>query len=176
MVGTDADRPLATTDGRSTDHNLVDAKGHWIHAMLRRKVGDANYFRVMRELLDSLGEEEALTVRAYRETFHAALPELALETFFEQWLDRPGAPHLDLEWKAGAAGMVTVTLAQVHEGDPYRLDLELDLITADAVHTRGVVLDAEQQEFELECEGEVIDVRLDPRHHVLRWTPEYPGR
>ena len=53
-VRTGVDRPLSELDGSTRfDHNLSDAKGHWVYHMLRQRVGDELFFGTLRELIAS---------------------------------------------------------------------------------------------------------------------------
>ena len=108
----------------------------------------------------------------------AAGPEAELETFFEQWLDRTGAPELELQWAyspTDRGGLVEGTIRQVQEGEPYHLSLTLGLARSGSpVAAEHVVeLRSGLTEFSLAVDERVDEIVLDPHHHILMWKPEY---
>jgi len=169
-----ADKPLMELQSGGTDHQLSDAKGHWVYHMLRRKVGDEVFFATLRGVIADFTERE-LTWAELRARFGAAAPDAGLEEFFEQWLERAGAPILDSRWTPTAGG-VALTVTQVGPGAPYRLDLDVALDGSEGTVLRRVDLRAREQTFELAVAGEVRDVRLDPEHALLIWHPDYGER
>ena len=60
--------------------------------------------------------------------------------------------------------------------EPYLLEVELEVETADGAVTHVVEVEAVETSFALPAGAAVTDVRLDPRHRILRWTPEYGER
>ena len=166
-------KPLMQVTSGADDHNLSDAKGHWVYQMLRHKMGDERFFAVMRGLRERFAGQR-MSLADLREAFVKAGPaDLDLATFFEQWLDQPGAPILEMEWarEPGAGNKVRVTVRQ--KGPAYDLPLELVTLSAGGEKTHTVRLTKQEQTFVLEAGGEPKDVQLDPRHRILRWTPEY---
>ncbi|MCZ6597686.1 MAG: M1 family aminopeptidase [Planctomycetota bacterium] len=171
------DKPLGELASDPWDHNLSDSKGHWLYHMLRYRVGDEAFFATMRALIERFAGD-SISLEDLQAAFHEAAPDRELERFFEQWLEREGAPILEVEWSAGGAGdpRVTGMLRQTHGGDPYHLYVELDVVTKEGSVRRTVEIGAEETPFELEVDAEPLDVLIDPRHRILRWTPEYGKR
>lgn len=61
-----------------------------------------------------------------REAFlEAAGPEARLDVFFEQWLEREGAPVVDMTWTAKDGDVSKVEGLLSQSGDPYHLVLEI---------------------------------------------------
>lgn len=168
------DKPLIELTSGGVDHQLSDAKGHWLHHMLRRRVGDEVFFATMRGILaDFKGSE--FTLHDLRTRFAAAAPDAELETFFEQWLNRAGAPILDVDWEAVEGG-TSVTITQAQAGEPYQL--YLDVAVDGSAGTRVHRVDLRERELTviLACEGQPQGVRLDPEHELLIWHPDYGER
>lgn len=94
------------------------SKGALVLHMLRHEVGDdaffdgikAWYLAHLNQGVDSASLQAALEATAGRE----------LAWFFSQWLDRPGAPVLGMDFADGE-----LTLRQVQEGEAYRLPVEV---------------------------------------------------
>jgi hypothetical protein len=108
----------------------------------------------------------------------AAGPEAELETFFEQWLDRTGAPELELQWAyspAGRGGLVEGAIRQIQEGEPYHLFVTPALArSGSSVGGEHVVeLRSRLTEFSLAVDERVDEIVLDPHYHILMWRPEY---
>lgn len=167
------DMPIASMKGENRwEHNLSDAKGHWVYHMLRRRVGDERFFATLRAIVrDYRGRE--VSVAAIREAFAKAAPDARTEEFFAQWLDRAGAPVIDLDWWSIDRGKgVSITVTQ--RGEPYTMPLEVavDLKSgASKLFTLDVA--KRRQTFELETGERPVAVRLDPNRRALVWRPEY---
>ncbi len=168
------DKPLMQLTGVDEDHNLSDAKGHWVYWMLRERVGD----RVFAATLQRLQREFAgarMSLADLRQAFLASAPQRSdLERFFAEWLDRPGAPQLALSWRHGGTETrptIAVTISQ--EGDLYRLPVEIAIeTTADTLY-RTVRVTRARQTFVWPVAARPTAVRLDPRYRLLRWDPDY---
>lgn len=175
IVDMGEDRPLSTLEGGGWEHQLADAKGHWVFHMLRERIGDALFFDTLRGLVDTYGGR-TLTLDDLRAAFEAAAPDARLRTFFEQWLDRTGAPRLELDYEivpAESGWMAQGTVRQVQQGAPYHLFLEL-----------GADADPDQPLFTLEVNGastafsvavptDTTQLVPDPKHKLLIWKPDY---
>jgi len=135
------------------------------------------FFTTLRGLIkDFAGRRMALDdVRA---AFVSAAPDDDLESFFAQWLDRTGAPVIDLDWWATENGKgVHVIVTQVQGGDPFHLDLELGVTLKGGervMHT--VAITDATHEFDFPTDARPLDVSLDPNNRLLIWRPEYGPR
>ncbi len=169
------DVPLSRLGSGGDHHTLSDAKGHWVFHMLRRRVGDERFFGGLRELIEAWsGRDLALSdVRAH---FVALAPDAGLPAFFRQWLDREGAPILDVTWEALDAETVRVEIVQTQAGGPFDLWLDVDVVSGSRTTRHVVPLTDERLEIELSSPGSVTEVLLDPDHELLLWRPEYGER
>jgi aminopeptidase N len=171
--------PLSQLGSGGWQHNLSDAKGHWVFHMLRGRVGDELFFATMRGLIASFAHK-AMSLDDVRAAFVKAAPKEAdVERFLAQWLDRPGAPILDVAWSdASESGrhQAEVHIRQAQKGEPYhlRLDVAVDADAGEKLHT--VELSAEETRVTLDAKGPPTGVRLNPQHRLLIWTPEYGDR
>ena len=56
-----------------------------------------------------------------------------LEWLFTQWLTRPGVPKLEGSWRYDAAAkQVEVTVSQSQAADPFRLNVEIGIVSTPA--------------------------------------------
>jgi aminopeptidase N len=107
-------------------------KGSWVLHMLRDEVGDAAFFGGIAEWYRAHlgGVTTTDTLRAAVE----AKAGRELGWFFEQWLERPNCPVLQVEPRDGG-----VAIVQVQEGTPFRFSLDLAwLDAAGAAQTRRI--------------------------------------
>ena len=107
-------RPVVT-HYYSDPQDLFDAnaypKGGWILHMLRSQLGDALFFKGLKEYVAShkAGLADSNDLRLAFE--HAS--GRRLDQFFDQWVFHPGHPELDTAWSYDATGgTVTLTIKQ----------------------------------------------------------------
>lgn len=174
------DNALAELDNARWDHNLSDSKGMWFWHMLRDRVGEDVFYGVLRDVIDELAGK-TMSLDDLRERFIVAAPSADLEPFFAQWLDRTGAPILDVDWWAtrnhGDRG-VRLELIQTQEGEPFTIDLdvaiELDsgerLVETISVAGHVTAVDIATGE------ARALNIELDPDRRVLIWRPSYGPR
>lgn len=171
------DKPLMQLAGSPSDHNLSDAKGHWVYWMLRDRVGSGLFARVLQQLQkDYAGKPMSLA--DLRRAFVSAAPaEAEVQTFFEEWLDRAGAPWITLAWRHGgteANPLAVLTIAQ--RGDVYHLPISIVIETARDTVTHRIRLTRAEEVFTVPVSARPTAVLLDPHHAVLRWEAEYGPR
>lgn len=152
---------------------LAKSKGMWIYHMLRQRIGEELFFNTLQEIVKR-HVREAISMVDIRDAFlSAAPPEADLETFFEQWLERTGAPVLEVEWNdvENNHGQGKVVIRQ--EGKPYQLNLEVALESKEGSKLHSIVLSEGEKSFLLETNSKITDVILDPNHKLLIWHPDY---
>ncbi len=174
------DTALAELDKARWDHNLSDSKGMWFWHMLRDRIGDDVFFGTLREVIDELAGQ-TVSLDDLRERFIVAAPSSDLEPFFAQWLDRTGAPVIDVDWWAtrthGERG-VHLELTQWQPGEPFNIDLDIaiDLQNGERL-IETVALTESSQAFEISTgEQRAVGIELDPNRRVLIWRPAYGPR
>jgi hypothetical protein len=111
-----------------------------------------------------------------------------LAAFLGQWLDRKGAPILDLDWwssppaatrAADSSGAVTATIRvrQRQAGEPFVVPLEVALTLRDSSEVIDTLdLRERDQQFEVRLRSRPINLRIDPFYRLLIWRPEYGPR
>lgn len=168
------DKPLMQLAGSPSDHNLSDAKGHWVYWMLRERVGSEQFARVFQQLQKDFAGRP-MSLADLRRAFVAAAPADAdLPTFFEEWLDRAGAPLITMKWRhGGTEARPTAELTIAQRGDVYHLPISIVIETARDTVTHRVRLTRAEATFTFPVSARPTAVLLDPLHAVLRWEPEY---
>lgn len=184
--------PLGEVEGGWKVHRLMDSKGMWFWQMLREEVGDEKFFSVLRSLSNDVLRLSLVELEEY----FSEKTKQDLSVFFDQWLNRTGAPIVDMEWKVisqveknpfGIDGTfetitfgqtegvkkIEVTLTQ-EQKELYKLkpEIEVQFYYAPSV-TRVVDFEKRKQIFEFEFEEAIKDIVLDPEHKILMWRPAY---
>jgi aminopeptidase N len=148
-------------------NRLVYQKGGWVLHMLRGVVGTDRFWDGIRQYY-----------RRYRDTnvstddFRQVMEEasgMQLTWFFDQWLKRPGMPSVRGTWRYDAAAkQVRIELAQTHDGAPFRLPLEIGIVSPSGQQRiERLELASASGQFTLAADAEPADVRLDPNSWVL---------
>jgi hypothetical protein len=169
------DKALARLTNDRWDHTLADSKGMWFWHMLRRQMGDAPFFSVLRAVLvDYAGR--VLTLDELRARFTRRDPSVA--PFLAQWLDRPGAPVLRAEWWSAPDGKgIEIQVEQLQDGPAFVLPLDVSVSMKDGETARHTLsLKEKSARFTLTTSARPLELRLDPDHAVLMWRPEYGPR
>ncbi|MEQ9440549.1 MAG: M1 family metallopeptidase [Cyclobacteriaceae bacterium] len=144
-------------------------KGAWVLHMLRFTVGDENFFSLLRQYYAKYQHKNASTQDFIK--LACNISGQSLEPFFTQWLSRPDHPILKGTWKySSMSKKVTLTLAQVQEGEPYQTRLQIgvlyDKISQPEVHT--ITLDAREKTYTFKVKSGVRDVLIDPNTWLLQ--------
>ena len=164
------DAPLVRFTSRTHGASQIVGynKSAMLFFMLRDAVGEAAFDQGLRGFWSTYRFRSA-SWDDLRGAFERASGK-NLAAFFEQWLERTGAPVLriaDAEAKPVAGGWrLSVTLAQ---GTPaYALSVPLAVRTAGGEITRRVELLRERGTAVIELPAEPLEVALDPELRLLR--------
>jgi aminopeptidase N len=104
-------------------------KGSWVLHMLRNEIGNDAFWKGIRKYYRTYQYSNAQT-----SDFIEIMKEISgqdLNTFFEQWLYRPGHPVLDGTWKYDSkAKTLNLIITQTQPGQPFDFTLELGIYTS----------------------------------------------
>jgi hypothetical protein len=149
-------------------------KGSWILHMLRARLGDAPFLRMLGELAKRK-RFQPLTTDEFRLLAAEFLPpgseDPKLEMFFEQWVYSTGIPALKLEYKvSGKAPKVRLrgTIIQSEAGEDFSayVPVEIQLPGRRTVLHR-VRTSSEPVEFTVDLKAVPVKVALAPNNEVL---------
>lgn len=164
------DFPVASFTAKTHDADQVIGynKVAFIFHMLKREIGASAFTEGIR----AFWKNHKFTVAGWpdlRRAFEAASGR-DLAAFFDQWLDRAGAPTLHL---AGAAveprpgdEQVVVSLAQ--DTPPYRLDVPLMVETANGQTSATARLDGVNATASIAVDSAPRAVSVDPGYELFR--------
>jgi aminopeptidase N len=141
----------------------VYQKGGWALHMLRREVGDEDFWSAIREYYRRHRDANTLT-DDLRRVFEEVSGE-ELEWFFRQWLHTPGHPILEGDWAYDAgAGRVEVRLRQTQPVDrAFIAPLDVSFSFGQgAPRIETVRLDEREETFTFQLDRAPTSVELDP--------------
>jgi aminopeptidase N len=154
---------------------IIYGKGTWIIHMLRCRMGDEAFLRMLATLRKHY-EYRTLSTEEFRA--HASLflplgdPDPSLESFFDTWVYGTGIPTLEMatsvKGKAPAVTL-TVTVRQSGAGEDFVAEVPVEIRTAPGVKpiVRWVHTSSEPAVFTLKLKAPPQHVELAPRLAVL---------
>jgi aminopeptidase N len=171
VVKQQAKRPGPVVDPSVTDpqkklNGLVYQKGAWVLHMLRHRLGDEAFFRGMRE---HYGRHAGgnVTTDDLRQVLEATTGQ-SLETFFRQWLRRPGMPELRVRWEWDeTSGEAVVEVEQVQEGQPYDTPLEIAFLSGAEAWNRTMTLGQARDVARFPLPSPPSRIEVDPETWLL---------
>lgn len=172
-AGLDSPVAAATSGYSPLVHQLANSKGLLALDHLARTIGRERFRAALHEVTHRYAframswDQFVGVIRS-----HAGRDPSAL---IGEWFDRSGAPGWKVEWRQ-TGGRVSGAIVQT--GDPYTLDVEVELrgATPGQREIRRVAIAGARTSFQVEAPFEVRQVELDPRFTILHWTPEYRAK
>jgi len=157
----------AVPDPKKLLSPLVYETGAFVLHMLRRSIGDAAFFAGLRDYYRLYRDRNATT-----DDFRGVMERASgreLRPFFEQWLRRPGLPHLEGRYSYNRRRHeLVIEILQLQPGEPYALSLDLELqARGDAPRRETLELNSIRQTFRLPMGAQPESVQLDPDADVL---------
>lgn len=144
-------------------------KGSWFLHMLRLEVGDDNFWKGIRDYYKRFQYSNALT-----SDFQNVMEEASgknLQSFFEQWLFKPGHPMIDVSWKYDETNKVLkLIVSQTQPGQKFVFPLEIGLFESEAgysIKVERLSVSKESQEFTIPCGQKPTKIELDPNVNLL---------
>ena len=143
-------------------------KAAMVFHMLRRKVGDDRFWQTLRDVY-AKHLFEAISWRDWQTAFEASYGK-SLETFFQQWIYRAGAPQLFLSntrMETTADGTaVSGILAQ--RKPYYALEADVVLETVSGIFDRRVPIHSGTSSFSFTVAARPLRLTVDPEVHLFR--------
>jgi hypothetical protein len=146
-------------------------KGSWILHMLRRRMGDEPFLKMLRALREryayrAINNEEFRELCA--EFLPAGIPDRSLIDFFDHWVYGTGLPRLALSHSV-KGGVLSLTLRQSGVPEDFSVDVPVEIRVAgrkDPI-VRWIKTDAEPVQVTLKLPGPLQKVELAPRSGIL---------
>lgn len=166
---------LINSRDRGSWNTITYEKGAWIFHMLRARLGDDAFFRMLKELPKRFANKP-LSTKAFREfaaefsSAKSADPDL--DEFFAQWVESTGIPRIELVTAiTGKAPKVTVTakLTQSLVSKEFGVMAPVVIRFGHApAETRWVHTSNDGEEFEWTFRTAPTRIELDPDWFTLR--------
>lgn len=101
-----------------------------------------------------------------------AVSGLDLSSFFSQWIERTGAPELQVSQVSVAPDLeggylLQAHLEQIQKGDAYELQIPVDIQTSE-LHSSRIQMDKKVLDFGLHFDSKPTRLTIDPRFDVFR--------
>ena len=143
-------------------------KGAWVLHMLRNKVGDEVFFKILRQFYRKYQYKNAGTQDFI--TLSSNLSGQNLDSFFSQWLTRADYPVIRSTWKYQSMGKkLTLTLEQTQSSELYQLPIEIALYGDKTARPeiKKVSLNEQKKSFTFKVSNRIKEVVLDPNTRLL---------
>jgi aminopeptidase N len=150
-------------------------KGAAVLHTLRRKLGDAAFFKGLNLYLTTYRHQPVVTPLLIRSLTQAS--GVDCQGFFDQWVYKPGHPVLDYSWTWDAgkhAAEVTVKQTQdTSDGTPvYSIDGEIGVISGGQLRRFPAKLRTTEDKFTIALTSKPDALLVDPDHDFLREIPK----
>ncbi|MGD8242584.1 MAG: M1 family aminopeptidase [Desulfobacterales bacterium] len=170
LVPVEKDFPLARFSSRRDP--LTKAVGYdkatMVFHMLRQRVGDAVFWATLR----TIAEERMFQATSWEDirTHFEAACRCKLDTFFHQWVRRPGAPQLVLEGlQRTPTATGSVVRGIIRQKTPvFELEVPVRLAAGKSFHTEKIIIRGTQTPFEIETGFMPQRIEADPQADLLR--------
>lgn len=155
--------------------DIVYGKGSWILHMLRKRMGDAAFLKMLGAICASK-RHGAVSLAEFREFAAAHMPAKApdrkLDAFFDHWLDSTGIPAFTMTTaiKGKAPNLqlvVTVAQSGVEPSASFQVPVEVQLTPGGKRETHWVTTGEEAGTLMLRVAARPAKVTLDPEGSVL---------
>jgi hypothetical protein len=173
-VNAENDFPLTEFKSRTTQASSAIGydKFVMVNHMLRMKYGKENYLKAYADFYKN-NQFREVSFEEIRESFEKITGD-DLSGFFQQWIQRTGAPaivveHVKQEQKQGKY-LLSFRIRQSQEEEVFSFDLPLSIFQKDsaAIQQRLVTVDQKSQDFSLTFDTEVERMEVDPEFDVMR--------
>ena len=143
-------------------------KGAWVLHMLRFKVGEKAFQKIIRQYYQRYRHGNASTEDFQR--IATAVSGQNLDQFFSQWLYQPGYPVVEGSWKLSKRKKkLSITLKQVQELPLYEMDMQVGIYyqNVSQPEVRTIHLSQQENTYEFDLPQSPVNVVLDPNTWVL---------
>ncbi len=139
-------------------------KGAWVLHMLRHKIGDKDFFKVLKTYYTKFKNKNATTDDFIK--IVESITKENLSTFFNQWLYRATIPKLKIDWII-EKDVLQVDIQQGKE--LFIFDLPIKVIDGDTAHFFNLSIKKEQQHFDfpINLNSKSAKIQIDPNVQVL---------
>lgn len=145
-------------------------KTSMVFHMLRRKVGDEQFIKGF-QVFNRENKFKHASFNDIRSAFEEVTGK-DLKWFFDQWINRTGAPQLVLEdMKVNSVrgtNNVSFTLKQIQDEDVFFLDVPVVVVTKGSSKTEIVEMNEREGKYNISVNEEPLKILVDPQFDLMR--------
>ena len=145
-------------------------KTSMVFHMLRRKVGDEQFIKGF-QVFNRDNKFKHASFNDIRIAFEEVTRK-DLKWFFDQWVNRTGAPQLVLEDvkvnSVRGTNNLSFTLKQIQDEDVFFLDVPLVVITKAGSKTEIVEMNEREAKYNISVDEEPLKILVDPQFDLMR--------
>jgi hypothetical protein len=167
-------RRLENSNNPSAWNAIAYGKGAWIIHMLRRRLGDAQFTKMLTELRRRY-EWNTIDTEQFRllcaEFLPSQAPDPKLENFFDQWVYGTGIPTLKITYSVKGkpgAWKLSGAVAQADVPDDFSVTVPVEIQTGRGKIVREIQTGSDPAPFSVPVSAATAKAVLDPSASVLR--------
>ena len=139
-----------------------------VNNMLRNDLGDEVFIKAYQKFY----QDNEFTKASFSD-IQKSFEEVSgknLEGFFKQWIDRKGAPALELSAVEAIDNKLQFTLKQTQNEDVFNMQVPVAIFTEgnDEVVWKKVEMTEKEQNFTFELSQKPLRIEIDPQFNVMR--------
>ena len=171
-VNSDNDMPVKQFLNRNNaaEEAIGYGKVLMINEMLRYRLGDAVFLDAYRKFYkDNLFKK--VSFPEIEKSFEAVSGK-DLSGFFNQWVNRTGAPEIKIEnvkvRKKAGGYHISFSLKQVQSEDVFSILVPVAIFTENSVVHKQISMKQRSQNYSFELKEEPVEIQIDPQFNVMR--------
>lgn len=145
-------------------------KTSMVFHMLRRKVGDEQFIKSF-QVFNRNNKFKRSSFDDIRKAFEEVTGK-DWKWFFDQWVNRTGAPQLVLEDvqvnSVRGSNNVSFTLKQIQPEEVFYLDVPVVIITKDGIKTETVEMNEKESKYNFTVDSAPLKILIDPEFDLMR--------
>ncbi len=141
-----------------------------VNHMLRRKVGEKNFIKAYQKF-----NRDNIYKRASFDDIRIAFEEVSgqdLKWFFEQWVQKTGAPQLILEKvvakNVNGVHSIAFSLKQIQKAGLFNLDVPVVIVNENGIEYKTVKLKTKEDSFSIILKEKPLKIMIDPQFDMFR--------
>lgn len=145
-------------------------KTSMVFHMLRRKVGDEQFIKSF-QVFNRNNKFKRSSFDDIRKAFEEVTGK-DWKWFFDQWVNRTGAPQLVLEDvqvnSVRGSNNVSFTLKQIQPEEVFYLDVPVVIVTKDGIKTETVEMNEKESKYNFTVDSAPLKILIDPEFDLMR--------
>ena len=139
-----------------------------VNNMLRTELGDEVFINAYQKFYED-NKYKKVSFPEIQKSFEAVSGN-NLDAFFKQWIDRTGAPTIEIANVKAEGNQLDFTLKQAQSEDAFNVQIPVAIFTegSDQVVWKSVEMTKKEQNFSFDLDAKPLRVEIDPQFNVMR--------